>query len=118
MSDVSHDEVVRIFVLHERELREQQAKALERALELQAKEYDRRLEDLNHAHARALSAEAHTVQQAVYDATMEDLDVWKASVKEDIAVLRGEVGKAKLIFGLVLAFGVPAMTLLAGILLK
>jgi hypothetical protein len=39
----------------------------DKALELQAKEYERRLEVLNHAHAAAVEAQAKTVPREMYD---------------------------------------------------
>jgi hypothetical protein len=44
-----------------------QASADQRALELQATEYERRLETLNHAHQQAVEAQARTVPRELFD---------------------------------------------------
>ena len=55
------------FVTHIRELIEVRAAANANALRLQAKEYERRLDDLNHAHKRADEQVKRTVSVEVYD---------------------------------------------------
>jgi len=51
---------------------DQQAVSDRRALELQAQEYERRLEDLNHAHAQAVEAQARTVPRELFDAYVKE----------------------------------------------
>jgi hypothetical protein len=58
---------------HERELTDAKFAHRDEALRLQAIEYSRRLEDLNHAHARALEAQAHTVSSELYESHREDI---------------------------------------------
>lgn len=55
---------------HWRELREKD----DRALSVQAKEYERRLEDLNHEASRILAANAANVSREVFDKTIGDLN--------------------------------------------
>jgi hypothetical protein len=62
---------------HERELREETAKQLKLALDLQAKEYERRLDDLNGAHKRAVEERGMFVKQDMYDARLNGIDDWK-----------------------------------------
>ena len=76
----------------ERALREQEYRALREALEsvkdmfkaqtesdrrallLQAEEYERRLETLNHAHAQAVEAQARTVPREVFDQYVKETE--------------------------------------------
>ena len=51
----------------ERALREQAVAYIDKALQLQASEYERRLDDLNHAHAQAVEAQAKTVPREMFD---------------------------------------------------
>ena len=45
-----------------------------RALELQAAEYERRLETLNHAHQQAVEAQARTVPREMFDAYVKETE--------------------------------------------
>ena len=60
--------VLEVQIKHEREMREELGRLLERALVLQAKEYERRLDALNHEYERILAAEARSVSSERYDA--------------------------------------------------
>ena len=52
-------------IAHLRELVDVREKALNTALELQAREYERRLAELNHYHARAIDAANKSVLREV-----------------------------------------------------
>ena len=54
-------------IAHEGQLREQSHMYLKTALDLQATEYERRLDDLNHAHSQAVEAAAKTVPRELFD---------------------------------------------------
>ena len=82
------DDVLKLMVRHERELREQSAVALEKALALQAREYDRRLAELNHAHARALEDKAMFLQKALYEQTQRDFQTWREEIIATLAADR------------------------------
>lgn len=58
----------------ERTIREQQVMYVQRALELQAQEYERRLADLNHAHQQAVEAQARTVPRELFDQYVKETD--------------------------------------------
>ena len=66
--------LVRIAVLEER------VKNRDEALQLQAKEYERRLEVLNHAHAQAEEKNRNYVTREVYDGTVREWTVWRNSI--------------------------------------
>jgi hypothetical protein len=87
MPPMNGDEVYRLMVQHERELREQNAKALEQALKLQAHEYDRRLDQLNGEHQRALEDKAQYLQRIVFDQSQKDFAAWKEQYHNDHAAL-------------------------------
>lgn len=56
---------------HEREMREQWQVLTQRALDLQAAEYERRLGDLNHAHELEAQRNAASVSRADFDTYVE-----------------------------------------------
>ena len=83
-----------------RELIVQQDKSVEKALELQAREYERRLDDLNHAHKQAVETQATFVSREVYDAYVasqlaaadlerRDKQKWRDEVQQELASSRG-----------------------------
>jgi hypothetical protein len=59
---------------------EAQLQSSDRALEMQAREYERRLGELNHAHARALEAQNTTVTREVYDINKREMMEWRRVV--------------------------------------
>jgi len=66
MSEVTTSALDRLEATLRREAAEHAAN-VEKALKLQATEYERRLEVLNHAHAAAVEAQAKTVPREMYD---------------------------------------------------
>lgn len=57
----------------------------ENTLKLQAAEYERRLQDLNHAHAEARAKESTFLSIATYEVFKQDFQVWKTTVDIVIA---------------------------------
>jgi hypothetical protein len=74
-------------IKHERELREQTARNNELALEKQASEYERRLDELNHAHARSLEDRTQFLQANIYEQTQKELAAWKLQVTTDTTIM-------------------------------
>jgi hypothetical protein len=74
-------------IAHERELREQATAMADIERDRQAAEYERRLEELNGAHARALQDRTELVQKSVYDLTQRDLAAWKLQVTTENTLL-------------------------------
>lgn len=81
-------EIVRIEVEAERRLRdalraedhkwfERELKTLAKALELQAKEYERRLTDLNHAHEEARRVLSTYLPRELYERSHEEIINWQ-----------------------------------------
>jgi hypothetical protein len=90
--------------------------AFDRALELQAKEYARRLEELNHAHAEAREVLHTYVRQDVYETgqrelrkTADELSEWKAHIAADLAGLNARL--AAYLVALTIFFTVVSITL-------
>ena len=65
---------VRLAVLEERVANRDDA------LALQAKEYERRLADLNHAHQLAEEKNRNYVTREVYDGTVREWTIWRNSI--------------------------------------
>ena len=82
-----HDREIR----HLRELVDTRETALKTALELQAREYERRLDGLNHAHTRALDAAQKSVSRELYDSDQKACRIYNEGVAKDIEILRREV---------------------------
>lgn len=59
---------------HERELRESHENSTTEALRIQAIEYERRLDNLNHAHEAAIQAQALTVPRETFDIFIKEND--------------------------------------------
>jgi len=72
---------------HERELREAAERATAAALEKQAAEYERRLAELNGAHARSLQDRADFVQRSIYEQTQKELATWKLQVTAEQTIM-------------------------------
>jgi len=72
-----------IAVLQEKIASMQEAKVL------QAKEYERRLEELNHAHAKAEQRNADYLPRELFERTMEELRLWRERVDHSISTAQG-----------------------------
>jgi hypothetical protein len=59
------------------------------ARELQAKEYERRLDVLNHAHEKAVEDRALTVNKEVFQAYTKDEQAWRDSVERRLTLIEG-----------------------------
>lgn len=64
----------------ERALREQHQTAIAMALDKQAAEYERRLGDLNHAHAQAVEAQARTVPRELFEQYVKETAAREAAL--------------------------------------
>jgi len=65
-------EVLAERIEHERELREQTERYVNKALRKQALEYERRLDALNHAHEQAVAEQARTVSRELFDVYVKE----------------------------------------------
>jgi hypothetical protein len=79
-------------IRHLRELIEAEQRAQKEALALQAKEYERRLDELNHAHARALQAAQMSVSRELYESDKRIGDERREAISKEIETIRREVG--------------------------
>ncbi len=68
------DAAVRIAVL------ETQIKGLKENIVLQAKEYERRLTELNHAHDQAVTDKAKFVNLDIFYAKLEEISKWRSEM--------------------------------------
>jgi len=72
-------------------------KSVEKALALQAQEYERRLDALNHAHQQAIEAQAMTVPRETFEAYIKEaktaLDVALKNLNDRIEARKGEVDR-------------------------
>lgn len=74
---------------------------LDTALKLQAKEYERRLEELNHEAARLKSSQSISVSREFFDAKHEDIQKQVDELKLSRAILQGKADqKSVIIVGL------------------
>jgi hypothetical protein len=71
----------------ERELVETRSNALDKALELAAKETERRLEELNHAHANAVDNWRRSLPREVFEATVIEWSKWRDLVNVHVTTL-------------------------------
>jgi len=71
---------------------EEQVKADRRALELQAKEISRRLDELNHAHEKQVKDQQTYVSADKFDGYVANQDSWRSKVDTTLALLEGKSG--------------------------
>lgn len=71
---MSDDYDIKIAVLEERQ------HGFDKAILLQAREYERRLRELNHAHAQQVERNAHYVSRELWEARNHEIDDWRRTV--------------------------------------
>ncbi len=108
MPTVALREYIESRITHERELREEAAAAALRALELQAHEYERRLDVLNHSQARLDQAVGSTVPREIFDAYCKHMSEWREAITQQLAEQRGASNRTAAI----VAFALAAFSLL------
>lgn len=94
-------ELIEQRIQHERELREANAIQLNLALEKQAAEYERRLDELNHAHARALNDRESFVTKDVFDIHCREFQTWRLDIATSFAEHKGEEEKGRRVWAIV-----------------
>jgi len=77
----------------ERDARQTQQTTNKEALDLQAKEYGRRLDELNHAHATALEVQSKTVTREMFDQYRESQAKEQASFEHEIQTFKDSVNR-------------------------
>lgn len=89
-------------IRHERELREQWQTLAEKALRLQADEYERRLDALNHEFARANEERARVVSSATWNEFRKGFEEWKIEVNNFKSNMQGRMAIIALVYGALL----------------
>ena len=74
-----------------RELLDARENAFAKALELQATEYARRMNELNHAHQQAQENWARSLPRETFSAFVDQWDKWRVDVNDNISAFRGAV---------------------------
>ena len=74
-----------------RELLRTEAELHSKALELQAAEYKRRLDELNHAHQQAQENWARSLPRETFASFQSEWDKWRAEVNDNISAFRGGI---------------------------
>lgn len=69
---------------------EQYQKATEKALELQAKEYERRLDSLNHAHDQAIQDKTLLLPREIFEAFLKEFQQYKETTSRALILREGE----------------------------
>jgi len=87
---------LRALIEHEKELRISYEKSVEKALELRAKEVERRLEGMNELRQQVVSDRAQFVRREIYDTRQDALDA-RVTAAEKLAATAAAtlVGKAQ-----------------------
>lgn len=81
------------LIAHESQLRQTELTARDHALNIQAAEYERRLDMLNHAHARAMEERTHTVSRELFEEFRRgDFAILRKAVDDHLAERRGVAG--------------------------
>jgi hypothetical protein len=74
------------LIAHEREVRQTRADALAKAVEIQAIETLRRLDELNHAHALAAKNWQQSLPRELFEQWRDDHSKWKETVNTAMAL--------------------------------
>lgn len=83
---IQHEhELISSEIRHERELREQAMEQRDWALSKQAEEYERRLGELNHAHAKANEDKQAFLLKITYENFIKEFDSWKLEIVQRFA---------------------------------
>ena len=64
----------------------------ERAVDIQANEYRRRLDELNHAHAQQVQTQATYIGREVYEGYVKEERAWRDTVRTRLDLLDGRSG--------------------------
>jgi len=99
LSAREHDLTVRIAVLEEK------VQAAEREKILQAKEYERRLLDLNHAHEKQVKDQSTYISDDKFNGFVGEVNAWRGSVTTAVANLEGKKGGESSLRTTLLTFG-------------
>jgi hypothetical protein len=100
---------------------EERAKSERRALKMQAKEYERRLLDLNHAHEKQVTDQATYISEDKFIGWQGEVNAWRDRVTKTLSELEGRsggIGSARQLMFQVLPLLISAVTLLALFLRK
>lgn len=96
---------VRVAVLEERISR------MEKAVELQANEYERRLAELNHANAKQLQDQATFVRRDIYDVHIAETVRWRENVLSQLSERKGGITSMREMLFRVVPLLISAVTL-------
>jgi hypothetical protein len=91
-----------------REYIESRLSSIEKALQLQAAEYMRRLDELNHAHQKAMEDKAEFLKKEVFEQGQKEVSMWRQAVQSALDKAEGAatVKAAMYAIGASLAVGV------------
>lgn len=114
MTDVALKEHLEALIRNERELREAEARQVAQALGLQAREIERRLDNLNHAHERANEMAREFLRQETFDdyrksqtvaaeVKLKEETEWRRMVDNQLSEQRGASARTIAIVTIVLA---------------
>lgn len=99
-------------ITHQKEMLDLQTKLTERALQLQAEEYERRLDHLNNEHKRAEEARSRTVSMDTYVSDQRNYTVFRDDMKTFKDNLNGKIAVAVAIGGAIWAIIVAGAVML------
>ena len=88
---------------HAKERVTEQLAARDKAMELQATEYQRRLDVLNHAHQAAVEAQAKTVPREMWEQAQKDYAEFKAETNRQLTIISTRSQTWIVIIGLLFA---------------
>jgi hypothetical protein len=94
------------------EVLKERIRGIELALALQADEYARRLEELNHAHARAQERNANFLGMEAYEEHRKQLEQWQRAVDSFISESRGSKTSIISMFSAALSIGALSLAML------
>ncbi len=107
-------EYIETQIRYERTLVDQRFEMLDRALILQAEEYKRRLDALNHAHAQAVVEQQRTLPRELHEAFIKEYDFFRMETAKQLQANAtrsttwvSAIGLLFLIVQIIMRFGFP-----------
>lgn len=92
-------------IKHEKELREMASAMGQMALEKQAAEYERRLDDLNHSHSLAQQRDAEFLKRETYDVGQKEFERWKLEMERKDAATTARLIQSQRLWALGITVG-------------
>lgn len=102
MADQSHEPLPNVSSDTKVAILEERLRALREGIDKQAKEYERRLTELNHAHEKQVQDQATFVSNDRYEGWQGEMNAWRGEMSRKMSLLEGRSGGVSSVQGVIL----------------